>query len=90
MDCLPNDLMVYFDVAMRDRVAHLVGEFQRQFWVLSRKLWVMLADVIAGFTNDLQVTDHGVLYQLILQESDFIQTPVYRAIRSMACRTCAR
>jgi hypothetical protein len=41
--------------------------------MLYREPRVMLLDVIAGFAEDLQVADHLVLHQLVLQESYFIQ-----------------
>ena len=33
---------------------------------------IMLLDVVAGFAENFQIPDDGVLYQLVLQESDFI------------------
>ena len=38
----------------------------------SGKLWVELLDVIAGLTDDLEVTDHGVLNQLGVHERLFV------------------
>ena len=38
----------------------------------SGKLWVELLDVMAGLTDDLEVTDHGVLNQLGVHERLFV------------------
>lgn len=68
MDRLPYDLVVNLEVTMRDSVAHLVCEGQRQLGMLRGEVRVMLQDVVAGFAENFQVADDGVLYQVVMQE----------------------
>jgi hypothetical protein len=49
-----------------DGIAHLVGKRQRQLRMRSRKLGIVFLNVIAGFADDLEVANHGVLHQLIV------------------------
>ena len=60
---------------MGDGVSHLVGRRQRQLRMRCSELGGVLLDVVAGLANDLQVADHGVLYQRVVQERHFVHMP---------------
>jgi len=72
MERLPDDFVVDLEVTMRDSIAHLVCKGQGQFGVLRGEVWVMLQDIVAGFAENFQVADHGVLDQFVLQESKLV------------------
>ena len=40
--------------------------------MLCRKVRIMLLDVIAGFAENFQVADDGVLYQFVTQERELV------------------
>jgi len=66
VDRLPYDLAVDLEVTMRDSVAHLVCEGQGQLGMLRGEVLVILQDVVAGFAENFQVADNGVLYQFVM------------------------
>ena len=51
-------------------VAHLICERQGQLRVGCSELRIVLLDIVAGLTDDLEVPDHGILDHLVLQEWD--------------------
>ena len=72
LDGLPDDFHVYLEIAVCYRVTHLIGESQGQIRVSRRVLGEVVFDVVAGLADDLEVTDHGILNHLILQELHFV------------------
>jgi hypothetical protein len=36
------------------------------------EVWMLTFDVPAGFADDLQIADHGVLHQVVLREANFV------------------
>lgn len=58
--------------AVGHRVAHLIGECQRQFWMMRRELRIVVLDVVAGFADDLEVADDGILSHVVPQEGHLV------------------
>ena len=55
LDGLPDDFQVHLEIAVCNRVAHLIGEGQGQLWVNCRELWEVVFDVVTGFADNLEV-----------------------------------
>ena len=70
VDRIPNKVQVDLEVAVGQRVAHLVGECQRRFRMRIGKTGVMRLDIVAGLTDDFEGADHGILSHRILHEDD--------------------
>jgi len=69
---------------MCQSIAHLICERQGQLGTGGREVGIMFLDVVAGFAEDFQISNDGVLYQFILQESDFIHV-LGLAVNSLDC-----
>ncbi len=69
----PDDTKVHFVIAVRQHVAHVMGKRQRQFGVGSHEVRRNAFNVAAGFSNDLEVADDGILDQWGGEESCFVE-----------------
>ncbi len=56
---------------MGHSVAHLVGERQRQIWMLCCEIGIVLLYIVAGLADDLEISDYGVLNQVVFQKVGF-------------------
>lgn len=61
MDGFPDHFQVYFEVAMRNTVAHGIDDCLGYFWVRSSKCGVVALDVVRCFADDFKITDYGIL-----------------------------
>ena len=65
MDGFPDDFQIHFEITMREGIAHFIGEAPRNFRVLFCEVGVVFYNVVASFTNYLEITDRGILSFLI-------------------------
>ncbi|MNR22898.1 hypothetical protein D3C85_1398790 [compost metagenome] len=57
--------MIDREVAVRERIAHLVGEAPRYLRMRSGEICMVLDDVVARSPDDFQVPHHGILRSAI-------------------------
>ena len=57
---LPDDGQIDIEIAMCQRVAHFVGEAPWHGGLLSRKVRVILGNVVARLANHFKVANHSV------------------------------
>ena len=75
LNSLPDDVEVHLEIAVRQRIAHLIGGRQRKMRMTRRKRRAMLLDIAAGLADNLQVADHGSLHQRIAEEGVTLHVP---------------
>ena len=74
MNCLPYDLKINAEVPMQQRIARVVGRKDWQFRMCRHEFGEVLCDVSAGLSNDLKVSDHGILVTRTPAELGIAQT----------------
>ena len=72
MDGFPNDFKIYFEVPVRNGVAHLVSRCKWQFGVHSHEFRKVLFNVVAGFANNFKISYNGVLDKLVAKKSHLV------------------
>ncbi len=61
MDGFPDDFKINLEVAMRQCIAHFVGESKRQVGMFVGELFVIALNVARGFADDLKIADDCIL-----------------------------
>lgn len=59
-DRSPDDFKIHFEVPMRERIAHLIGDTPRHIGMLRRKSSVITFDIARRLTDDFKIPNHGV------------------------------
>jgi hypothetical protein len=57
------------EVAMRNGIPHLISRAELNLGVGTREFGVILQNVVASLTNDLEVSEHSILNQIILEKT---------------------
>jgi hypothetical protein len=57
---------------MTDAVAHCVHHRPWNLIMMRSKSSIYALDVVCGLTNDFDISDYGILYQLVGKKSSFI------------------
>ena len=80
MDRPPDNLKVDFEIAMGQRITHLIGDGQGQFRMTGHKCREVLFDIMARFADNLKISNHSILNHLVEHECCFIHVvriPLY-------------
>ena len=72
-DGLPNDVEVDLEVAMGHGIPHLIGRTERYLRMQCREIRESSSDAMACFSDDLEISDDGVLDESISHEQSVIQ-----------------
>jgi hypothetical protein len=67
-DGLPNQVEIDLEVAMGKDFPHLMSGSERNLGMRRCEIWEAMSDALAYFSDDLEITDDGVLDESISHE----------------------